>query len=143
MRPIRATVDTNVAVSAALKGGRPGEVMRAWADGELILCVSRPIVAEYRRAFARADCLSEFADIERRINDRQHCEMAEKTGSLRVVSDPDDNKFVECAVALGAEFIVSGDKALLRLGRYESVDILNPVGFLNKIRARKQEQAGV
>ena len=137
MRPVRATVDTNVTVSAALRKGPPGEVMRMWKSGGLVLCVSRPIVAEYRRVVTRHDRLEFLADLERRVHSRVHCEMAEHTPSLQVVSDPTDNMFVECAVALRAEFIVSGDKALLRLGRYEGVVILNPADFLKTIQSRR------
>ena len=138
MRPIRATVDTNVAASAALKGGNPGEVMQMWKDGGLVLCVSRPVMAEYRRIIlVRHQRLAVFADIERRVHSRVHCEMAEHTPSLRVVSDPKDDMFVECAVALRAEFIVSGDKALLRLGRYGGVVILSPADFLKTVQSRR------
>ena len=138
MRPVRATVDTNVAASAALKGGNPGEVMQMWKDGGLVLCVSRPVMAEYRRIIlVRHQRLAVFADIERRVHSRVHCEMAEHTPSLQVVSDPKDDMFVECAVALRAEFIVSGDKALLRLGRYEGVVILSPADFLKTVQSRR------
>ena len=137
MRPVRATVDTNVAASAAHRGGNPGEVMRMWKDGGLVLCVSRPIVAEYRRILVQHNQRAFLADLESRVHSSVHCEMAEHTPSLQVVSDPTDNMFVECAVALRAEFIVSGDKALLRLGRHEGVVILNPADFLKTIQSRR------
>ena len=137
MRPVRATVDTNVAASAAHRGGNPGEVMQMWEDGGLVLCVSRPIVAEYRHILVQHNQRAFLADLERRVHSRVHCEMAEHTPSLQVVSDPTDNMFVECAVSLRAEFIVSGDKALLRLGRYEGVVILNPADFLKTIQSRR------
>ncbi|HEX8228447.1 MAG TPA: putative toxin-antitoxin system toxin component, PIN family, partial [Chloroflexia bacterium] len=47
-----------------------------------------------------------------------------------IASDPDDNKFLECAVAGGADYIVSGDKHLLSLGEYEGIRILSPADFL-------------
>lgn len=43
---------------------------------------------------------------------------------LKVVSDdPDDNKILECAVAAKANFVVTGDKHLLRLNPYGSVQM--------------------
>jgi len=50
-----------------------------------------------------------------------------------VKDDPDDDKFIECALECGAEFILSGDKHLLRLKTYKGIDIVNVATFL-KIR---------
>ena len=130
MRAVRATVDTNVVLSAARNGGVPDKVMQMWRDGKIILCVSPPIAEEYRRILAKFGFFGILAEVERAISVRRHCEMAETLPSLRVVSDPDDNKFVECAVALSAEFIVSGDRALRGLRRHGSVQILSPAEFL-------------
>ena len=44
--------------------------------------------------------------------------------------DPDDDKFIECAVALDAAIIISGDKHLLKLKRYVHIDIVSPHDFL-------------
>jgi len=52
------------------------------------------------------------------------------TESVKVVDDPDDNKIIECAVAARSEFIVTNDKALLRVREYKGVRILNLAGFL-------------
>ncbi len=47
-----------------------------------------------------------------------------------VKDDPDDDKFIECALECGAKFIISGDKHLLRLKNYEGIDIINVSTFL-------------
>jgi uncharacterized protein len=47
-----------------------------------------------------------------------------------VRDDPDDNHIIECALAAGADTIVSGDGHLLRLGAYEGIAILTPREFL-------------
>ena len=41
-----------------------------------------------------------------------------------------DNRILECAVAAGSDYIVSGDKDLLRLGSYDAIRILNVADFL-------------
>jgi uncharacterized protein len=43
--------------------------------------------------------------------------------------DPDDNKFISCAVEAEAEFIVTKDKHLLDVGQYGNVQIVKP-GYL-------------
>ena len=57
---------------------------------------------------------------------------AGKTPSLRIVpDDPDDNKFFECAVALKASVIVTGDKAMLRVANYMGIAVESPQQFLS------------
>jgi predicted nucleic acid-binding protein len=50
-----------------------------------------------------------------------------------VKEDPDDNRILECALAAGAEVIVSGDGHLLRLTAYEGIAILTPRDFLGTL----------
>ena len=139
MRPVRAVVDTNVVLSAARNNGIPRQVMRMWRDGDVILCVSPPIVEEYLGVLARRGFPESLAEMERAIGARRHCEMAKALPSLRVVSDPDDDKFVECAVALSAEFIVSGDRALRKLRRHGGVEILSPAEFIAAVGGPRAE----
>ena len=49
-----------------------------------------------------------------------------------IVRDPDDNKFIDCAISGRAPFLVSGDEDLLVLKKVMSVEILNPRQFLHK-----------
>jgi putative PIN family toxin of toxin-antitoxin system len=49
---------------------------------------------------------------------------------LSVVDDPSDNRYLECAVEGNATHLVSGDRDLLRLGRFEGIAIVTPQAFL-------------
>ena len=55
---------------------------------------------------------------------------------MRVVvkQDPDDDKFVACAVALNAEAVITGDRALRAVGRYQEITIVTPEQFLRRYR---------
>jgi uncharacterized protein len=55
-----------------------------------------------------------------------------------IKEDPADNRILECAVSAGADYIVTGDKDLLRLKRYDSIRILSVADFLEV--AAKQER---
>ncbi len=56
------------------------------------------------------------------------------TPSLNVVKDdPDDNKFLECAVALDSKVIISGDKHLKKIKKYINIDIMSPGDFLSSL----------
>ena len=52
--------------------------------------------------------------------------------------DPDDNKFIECAVALKADFIISGDKVLTEVQDYMGIKIVNPKEFLSRCKSLKR-----
>jgi putative PIN family toxin of toxin-antitoxin system len=56
-----------------------------------------------------------------------------------IEEDPDDNRILECAVAAGSDYIVSGDNDLLRLGSYDSIRILNVSDFLDAVQAQGRE----
>jgi putative PIN family toxin of toxin-antitoxin system len=55
---------------------------------------------------------------------------------VSVGRDPDDAKFIECALASGAPFVVSGDADLLDLRRVESVRIVTVSAFLNELKRK-------
>jgi len=56
------------------------------------------------------------------------------TNKLNVIKDHDsDNKFLECALAAKANFIVSGDKHLLKIEAYKKIKILRVIDFLQLI----------
>jgi putative PIN family toxin of toxin-antitoxin system len=56
-----------------------------------------------------------------------------------VKEDEPDNRILECAVESGAEFIISADKDLLRLGSYAGASIMPAADFLRR-QAEQREQ---
>ncbi len=130
-------LDTHVIVSALLSPhGPPAEIIKRWeADAfevatspallsELERVLTYPQVSRYRKASPE-----EIADFLRRL--RLVATVVEPQMTLEVIeADADDNRVLECAVAGGASYIVSGDEHLLGLGDYEGIVILNPAGFL-------------
>ena len=62
-----------------------------------------------------------------------HSEFIDTQGiNISVCEDPDDNKFLECAVASSCRIIISGDKHLLELTGYEKINVLNARTFVEK-----------
>ena len=57
-------------------------------------------------------------------------EMVHPKERLEVIADDPDNRILECAVEGQAEFIISGDKHLLKLKAYQGIAIVTPVDFL-------------
>jgi putative PIN family toxin of toxin-antitoxin system len=62
---------------------------------------------------------------------RRISERVDIAGNVHVVGDdPDDDKFIECALVADATAVVSGDRHLLELGSYEGIAMLSPTDFL-------------
>jgi len=129
----RVVIDTNVFVSSFF-GGNPRKIIDCWKTGDITLCLSRPVVEEYVEALKRLG-LQDEKDLEallRLFAQGSNSLYAAKTPSLHIVrDDPDDNKFIECAVALHCGVIISGDKHLLSVKDYMGIRILTPKEFLD------------
>jgi uncharacterized protein len=138
---IKVVLDTNV-FDSSFFGGNPRKVVDLWKKGEVTLCVSKPIIDEYVEVLQRLGLhneteLSELLGLFAR---GLHAVFAAKTPELHVVEgDPDDDKFIECAVALKADFIISGDKALLAIEDYMGIKIVNPKEFIATHKQTKRE----
>ena len=48
-------------------------------------------------------------------------------------NDPDDHRVLECAVAAGSQYIVSGDSDLLQLGHYGGIQIVRVADFIKRL----------
>ena len=57
-----------------------------------------------------------------------------------VEEDPDDDKFIACALALEADYIVSGDSDLLTLESYMGISIVSPRTFLENLDRPPEDQ---
>lgn len=105
--------------------------MQKALSGEISLTVSRAIIDEMADVLGRKFGASaeEIAIAQSIIGDAART--VQPAVELYVVKeDPADNRIMECAVSAGADYIVTGDKDLLRLGRYDSIRILNVADFL-------------
>ena len=54
-----------------------------------------------------------------------------------VKKDPSDNKFIECAIAANADYLVSGDEHLLEIGRYQDTRIVSVREFLQILTLKR------
>lgn len=133
---IRVVIDTNIFVSSFF-GGNPRRIIDLWKNGDVLLCLSPEIVDEYIEVLSRLS-LGEAGEIEELLKlfaKAYHVVFTHTPPELTIVSeDPDDDKFIECAVALDAKYIVSGDKALLAVKSYMGIQILSPREFLEESR---------
>lgn len=112
MIPLRLVMDTNILVSAALKPeGLQRTVLLLAITKPARLYVSPDILAEYREVLARPEfhirkgLQQQLLDL---IRNRSHVVSPDRT--LDVTKDPDDNKFLECADAARADYLITGNQ---------------------------------
>jgi len=130
---IKIVVDTNIFISSFF-GGNPLKIINLWKSGEILLCLSGPIFDEYVAVLSRMGLKNEneLEELLSLFAKGFHTLYTANTSKLDIVEkDPDDNKFIECAVALKAEFIISGDKAVQEIKNYMGIKVHNPKQFLD------------
>jgi putative PIN family toxin of toxin-antitoxin system len=109
---IRIVLDTNVIVSAHLhEAGLEATVFLLALSRRIIFCVSEPILAEYAGVLRRR----KFAlDPHRVIRSLEQIRSAGRSvrpkRTLTACPDPEDNRFLECAEAGGADYLITGNK---------------------------------
>ena len=132
---MRVVVDTTVFISSFF-GGNPRAVIDLWKTGRLTLCLSQDILDEYIEVLRRLglDSTPELDELLELFAAGSHILFTIKTPEVRVVSDPDDDRFIACAMALKAAYIVTGDKALLDVRHYEGIQVVTPRAFLDMVR---------
>jgi len=128
---IRGVVDSNVYISALVFGGVPSAVLQLAEEGEFTLWVSEPIRAEVEGVLTR-----KFAWSEQRLSMARRAvwslaNLVTPRQPVTACDDPADNRILECALEAQAQVIVTGDDDLLRLKRFEGIQILAPRAFLD------------
>ena len=129
---MRLVLDTNVIISGVYFSGPPYDILDAWRRGRIELVISAEILDEYRRVGEQlakqfpgdqVEAFLELLTLRGRIVNAPPLKE-------NVCSDPDDDKFLACAIASGTRIICSGDKALLKASGYKGITVLNPKNFV-------------
>ena len=130
---MKVVIDTNVFVSSFF-GGIPKQIIDLWKQGDITLCLSQDIIEEYLLVLNRLGLKDkeEINSLTRLFAESYNAVFTSNTPDLNVViDDPDDDKFLECAVALDCKIIVSGDKHLKDIKKYIDIKILSPRDFID------------
>jgi uncharacterized protein len=128
---MRIVPDPKVFFSGLLFTGPPYKILQAWRDGRVRIVLSPEILEEYQRV--GMDLESRFRDVK--VSPflellTVHAEMIHSPSILpRIQEDPTDNFFLACALAGRANFVVSGDRHLLKVHEFQGIKILRPRKF--------------
>jgi putative PIN family toxin of toxin-antitoxin system len=133
-RPIVAVLDTNVVIAALVWTGTPGKLMARATEGNGIALASSPaLINELANTLVLprfsnriresghsvADLVTSYSQLVRLVDPRD---------VPRVVPDDlDDDHVIAAALAVGADYIVTGDRAhLLPIGQHQKIAIVTP-----------------
>jgi uncharacterized protein len=142
---MKVVLDTNLLISAFITpNGEPAQGVKLLQTEEIYLLLSEDVSIELERViqYPKLRKLYQYTDEQvaafleglRRI-----AIWVEETEPLSVVqNDESDNRFIELAVAGNARYIITGDKRhLLKIRRYQSIEIVSPIEFLTLIRTER------
>lgn len=133
---MRVVIDTNVWISGLLWKGSPWKILRlveeqkieAWATTSMLIELETSLA--YPRLQPRLIELNlEIIDLLAFAADQVSLIELERIEPV-VKDDPDDDVFVSCALAAQARYIISGNKHLLKLERWQEMNVVTPHEFL-------------
>lgn len=128
-------LDTNCLISSLSKKGQYYPVWKGLQTGQYILCVSTEILEEYAEVIAQKMSAQVASSVIHLLLESSNVELINPYFSLHLIdADHDDNKFVDCAFAANATFIVSNDKHF---------DVLKVISFPQLIVLKLKEFLGL
>ena len=133
--------DTNVWISLFLKRGLAQEFSEI-INRQVTIFISKEILVETSRVLTYPKIKQIIEGSE--INAKQILRFIAENTTLvdpkikvkLIGEDPQDNKILECALAAGADYIVTGDSHLLKVGKFKQTTIITPRAFLDYCSAK-------
>jgi putative PIN family toxin of toxin-antitoxin system len=132
----KVVLDTNLLISALGWKGKPREIFDKAIRGKFKLVISTKQLAElsetmdYPKLGFTEEQKLRFLALVLEISS-----LIEPKEKLTIIKeDPDDNEVLECAVSCNADYIISGDRHLLKLKEFKGIKILTAKKFLNIIK---------
>ena len=131
-------LDTNSLIMSIAPKSPYRKVWNAFLKGDYNLCVSNEIIEEYSEVLSRNISPQVSEAIVYAILSRPNVIRKDPHYTFALIdADKDDNKFVDCAVAAQAIFIVSNDKHydVLKTIPFPKVDVVNIMEFLRYLKS--------
>ena len=132
---MKIVLDTNCLTPIVIPTSYCWDVWQAFIRGEYTLCVSTEILMEYREILEQQYHSPEFAEMVLNvITNAENVELISPAFRFGLIdADPDDNKFVDCAITANATYIVSNDKHfdVLKQIDYPPIDVWTLREFKN------------
>lgn len=128
----RVVIDTNVLISGIYWKGIPKKIVRLWKGGKFNHYVSPGSAAELVNLLVRFGAPKEKIKKIKNLLINNSRKVIPKQ-KVKLCRDPKDNQFLELCMAASADYLITGDKDLLSLKKFELTQIVTPKQFLVKI----------
>ena len=131
MNPV--VIDTNCLLQIIARRSPYRPIWDAFLDGRFDLCVSEEIINEYQEVLGRIITPSIAENIVLLILNKRNVKLIDPHFRLGIITaDPDDNKFIDCAFAAGADYLVTEDGHfnILRTTQFPKLNLVTLDEFL-------------
>jgi putative PIN family toxin of toxin-antitoxin system len=129
----RVVLDTNVLISALVFKGDLSNIAVLWQKSKIIPLISKETFDEFRTVLEYPKFTLSSGEIKSIIKQEilPFFEVVNVSKRVKgVCRDPDDDKFISCAISANADCIVTGDKDLSDLKKYQSIKIIHASDFV-------------
>ncbi len=131
---LKVVLDTNILISILLFGGRLESIRKAWKEGKIQLIFCPKTLEELIKVlhYPKLGLTEEEITYLVEVEILPYAVLIEKTTFLdpSLIRDKDDLKFLECALSGKADYLVSGDKDVLEVKKFQTPKVLSAKGFL-------------
>jgi putative PIN family toxin of toxin-antitoxin system len=134
---MKIVLNTNCLVNVIMPGSYNNDIWQAFRASKYVLCVTNEILFEYHEILAKRYNSLIANTVLKELMETPNVERVNPTYRFNLIkADPDDNKFVDCAVIVGATYIVSNDRHFRELQQYDfpKVDVRTLTEFLDIVR---------
>lgn len=108
---MKVVIDTNIFWVSVTRRSKSNWLFQALLDGKFTLCVSEEILKEYEELIALRLSPSTADAVIRLLENLPNVHIVAPWFFWNLIdADPDDNKFVDCAVAGSANFLLTQDR---------------------------------
>jgi len=128
--PIRVVLDTNILISALVFGGKPRQILQMVLDREIEGMTSLTLLTEFFEVLVKEFSFSQdkIRLLEKKL--KKSFKIVYPKKRIRVLKDGPDNRVLETAVEGDCQYIITGDKELLKLKEFKNVKILTASEFI-------------
>ncbi len=131
---MKIVFDTNIYISAfVIPGGNAEKAYLHAIDGDFELYTSVAILTELARKLDEKFGWEKQKIVQLITSISNVATVFKTTPRLKVLSDDPDNRILECVLKAGADFLVTGDKHLLKLRNYGNFEIIKLSAFLTML----------
>jgi len=130
---MRILIDTNILISALFFGKFPKEFLNELLEDNFEICINDAILSEYEETIHKKIIKKKYI-LDEKLYTKflSKVDIFEIESDIKICRDPDDDKFINCAIDAKAIYIVSGDNDLLAIKNFAGIEIVTAREFYAK-----------